>query len=166
MDIAIIVIGSLLIIIGFLGSILPVLPGPPLAFISLPLLYLHSYAKVEVSSTTLVIYGLMVLFITLIDYYLPVWGTKKFGGTRAGKIGSTVGLIAALFLAPIFNVSAPLAIIISPFLGALIGELIVGEEMKLAVRSGIGSFVGFLGGVFLKAGICIAIAIQFVKWLR
>lgn len=87
--------------------------------------------------------GVMVV-ITALDYFIPMWGTKRFGGTKAGVTGSTIGLIVGLFLGPI-------GIVVGPFLGALAGELITApDEFKRALRSATGSFVGFLLGTGLK----------------
>ena len=88
------------------------------------------------------------MVVTLVlDYLIPIWGTKKFGGTKYGAWGCTIGFLAAFWL-------GPAGIIIGPFVGAFVGELIGGKDSKSSLKSAIGSFVGFLVGSFLKIVVC------------
>jgi len=159
MDVIVIIGASILIILGIVGCIIPGLPGPPIAWFAFPLMRLHSVEAFHPDGKTMLIYGIAVAAITLLDYFLPIWGTKKFGGTKAGKRGSIIGLLAGLFV-PIFG---PLTIIIGPFAGAVIGELLTGQNQKTAWRSGLGSFLGFLGGTLLKFVITGMILVKFIK---
>jgi len=159
MDIVLIVGASLLLILGILGCIIPGIPGPPIAWLALPLMNLHSNQAVHPEGKTLLIYGIAVTVITLLDYMLPIWGTKKFGGTKAGKTGSIIGLFGGIFV-PVFG---PLTLIIGPFLGAVVGELIAGQDQKTALKSGLGSFLGFLGGTLLKFAITGMLLVKFIK---
>ncbi|QLG44668.1 DUF456 domain-containing protein [Costertonia aggregata] len=144
MDIALLIIGFVLMLIGILGSFLPVLPGPPISWIGLLLLYLTKAIPNDwwVLGVTLVI----ALVVFALDYIIPAIGTKKFGGTKAGMIGTTLGLLVAIF----FPVLGPFGIIIWPFAGALIGELLNKADKKTATKAAFGSFLGFLTGTFLK----------------
>ncbi|HPD64786.1 MAG TPA: DUF456 domain-containing protein [Bacteroidia bacterium] len=156
MDTVLIVLGAIVLAVGIAGCILPVLPGPWLSYISLILLQFTSSHPYSVRF--LIIAGVMVAIVTVLDYLVPVWGTKKFGGSKAGVRGSTIGLFAGLFL-------GPFGIILCPFLGAVAGELIAGKNSKEALRSGFGSFVGFLAGVVMKLGVSAFIAFHFIKAL-
>lgn len=144
MDIALLIFGFLLMLVGIIGSFLPVLPGPPVSWIGLLLLYLTKVVPDDwvFLGITLVI----ALVVFALDYIIPAVGTKKFGGTRAGMIGTTLGLLVALF----FPVLGPLGIIIWPFVGALVGELMNKADKKTATKAAFGSFIGFLTGTFLK----------------
>ena len=142
MDIALLIIGFVLCIIGIIGSFLPVLPGPPISWIGL--LLLHLTKAVPDDWRLLGITAVVAVLVFAMDYVIPAIGTKKFGGTKYGMIGTTIGLIVGL-LAPI-----PGGIIIGPFLGAFIGELINNADKKTAVKAAFGSFLGFLTGTFLK----------------
>lgn len=155
MDIALAVIAAILLLTGFFGSILPVLPGVPLSWIGLLLLHFSVYADFSVTFLS-VSFAVMAL-ITALDYIIPVWGTKRFGGTRGGVIGSSVGLVAGLFFMPV-------GIVAGPFLGALIGELINSpKETKKALRSATGSFIGFLLGTGFKLAFCGWAVWQYIK---
>lgn len=157
MDILLLIIGLLLILLGILGSFLPVLPGPPLSWFGLLMLYLTKAVKDNwwVLGITLFI----ALLILVLDYIIPMIGTKRFGGTKAGVIGTTVGLLVAIFF-PIFGI---FGIIIWPFVGAFVGELINKSNSKNALKSAFGSFIGFLTGTFLKFAVSIAYLVIFVK---
>jgi uncharacterized protein YqgC (DUF456 family) len=166
MELAIIILGILLIIIGFAGSILPALPGPPLAFGGLLLLLLHESSKAEMAAnsyTWLIIFGIITLFITAIDYYMPIWGTKKFGGTKAGSRGSTIGLLVAVVLTFITSGLGAILLIAGPFVGAYIGEKQSGQTSQVALQSAKGSFLGFIAGAFMKVVMVIAIAVYFAS---
>ena len=98
MELTIIIIGILLIITGFVGSIIPGIPGPPIAYLSLIILLLIDEPRVQLSTNhyfVLTSIGIVTILLTVLDFYLPVWGTKKFGGTPSGTLGSTYGLVAA-----------------------------------------------------------------------
>lgn len=144
MDIVLLILGLVFMVVGILGSFLPVLPGPPISWLGL--LLLHFTKAVTLSWWFLGATLAIALFIVAMDYIIPAMGTKKFGGTRAGMIGTTIGLLVALFF-PIFG---PLGIIIWPFIGALVGELMNKADKKTATKAAFGSFLGFLTGTFLK----------------
>jgi len=144
MDIALLIIGLILMFIGVLGSFLPVLPGTPISWVGLLLLYLTT--AIPDDWVFLGITLAIAITVFALDYIIPVWGTKKFGGSKWGMIGTTIGLLVAL----IFPVLGFLGIIVWPFLGALVGELINKADQKTALKAAFGSFLGFLTGTFLK----------------
>ncbi|MBW6535303.1 MAG: DUF456 domain-containing protein [Mariniphaga sp.] len=157
MDYVLIAIGVLFIISGILGCVLPVLPGPPLSYIGL--LFLHFTEKYQFSTRFLIIWAVVTVVVYLLDYAIPVWGTKRFGGSKRGIWGSIIGLVVGLFFFP------PFGIIIGPFVGAVIGELSTGKDSGAALKSGFGSFAGFLIGVILKLTVSGMMAWYFVKEL-
>jgi uncharacterized protein YqgC (DUF456 family) len=144
MDIVLLVFGFILMLVGILGSFLPVLPGPTVSWVGLLLLYLTKVVPDDwlFLGITLVI----ALTVFALDYIIPAVGTKKFGGTRAGMLGTMIGLLVALF----FPILGPFGIIIWPFVGALVGELLNKADKKTATKAAFGSFIGFLTGTFLK----------------
>lgn len=142
MDIILTIIGFVLILGGLIGCFAPILPGPPLSFAALILLQFTQ--KKPFTTTELLVMGIITVTVTVLDYIIPVWGTKKIGGSKQGVWGCTIGLIFGLFLFP------PLGIIIGPFLGALIGEILHGKNSDMAFKSALGSFIGFLLGTLLK----------------
>ena len=142
MDIFLTILGLLFMIIGLIGSFLPVLPGPPLSWVGL--LLLHLTDAIPNNWTFLSVTLIIALLVFALDYIIPAMGAKKFGGTRAGMIGTTLGLIIGI-LAPI-----PGGIIIGPFVGALLGELSNKADSKTALKAAFGSFIGFITGTFIK----------------
>lgn len=146
MEIALAILSGLFVLVGLLGAILPILPGPIISWVGILILHFTEYA--EYSTTFLVVTALIVIVITVLDYFIPIWGTKKFGGTKAGVTGSTLGLVVGLFF-------PPWGLIIGPFLGALIGEIVANrKEFKKALKSAAGSFLGFLLGTGIKLIYC------------
>jgi len=142
MDYLLIVFGIIFIITGIVGCVVPVLPGPPLSYVGLVLL--HFTSKYQFSSQFLVIWAIITIVVYALDYVIPAWGTRKFGGSKRGVWGSVIGLVIGLFFFP------PFGIIIGPFLGAVIGELSSKKDTGAAIKSGFGSFMGFLAGTLLK----------------
>jgi uncharacterized protein YqgC (DUF456 family) len=142
MEIFLVIIALVLMILGILGSFLPVLPGPLTSWAGL--LVLHFTDGVELSKTFLIVTLLVAIFIYVLDYIIPAIGTKRFGGSKAGMIGTTLGLIIGL-LSPI-----PFGIIIGPFIGALVGEMIHRNDIQKALKAAFGSFLGFITSTFLK----------------
>ncbi|HYW95022.1 MAG TPA: DUF456 domain-containing protein [Bacteroidales bacterium] len=158
-DILIVIAGSLLLVIGLLGCILPVIPGPPLSFAGLLLLRFTHFvepARVETFDHLLWIMGGAAIVVTVLDYVVPVWGTRRFGGSKAGTWGAAAGVVVGLFF-------APAGLIIGPFAGAFIAELISGKNQHESLRAGFGSFLGVLSGVVLKLIVSVIITWYFVK---
>jgi len=116
MEILLAVLAFLFLLIGLLGSVVPVLPGPPISFIGLLVLQWSGYGNF--SSEFLLVWAAITAAVTIIDYILPAWMTKKFGGSRAAVIGSVVGFIVGLLFFP------PLGLLVGSFLGAFVGELL------------------------------------------
>jgi uncharacterized protein YqgC (DUF456 family) len=141
-DIFLLILSFLLMIIGILGSFLPVLPGPMTSWVGL--LVFHLRSDIEMNWVFLGLTLFVAALIWILDYIIPAMGTKRFGGSRAGMIGTTIGLIVGI-VAPI-----PFGIIIGPFVGAFIGEMINNNNSKVATKAAFGSFLGFLTSTFLK----------------
>src|SRR5690606_8120235 len=142
MDIFLVFLGALCIIVGIAGSLLPVLPGPIISWVGLLLLYITK--AIPTNLTLLIVTLVIVVVISVLDYIIPSMGTKRFGGTKAGIMGTSIGLVVGLF-API-----PGGIIIGPFVGAFIGELLNKSNSKTALKAAFGSFIGFMASTFMK----------------
>jgi uncharacterized protein YqgC (DUF456 family) len=95
------------------------------------------------SSTILYVYAFLSVVLLILDYYLPIWTTKKFGGSKAGQWGATIGVLLGLF-------AGPWGIILGPLVGAYVGELVAGRNNQDAWKSAKGAFLGFLLGTGLK----------------
>lgn len=153
MDIILIILGILCLITGLVGCFLPILPGPPVAYTGL--LLLHFTDKVQFTTAELLIWLLIVVIAQILDYFIPMLGSKYSGGSRWGTRGCLAGTLIGLFF-------MPWGIILGPFLGAFIGELLGGQETGQALKSGLGSLLGFLFGTVLKCVIVGYFIWQFV----
>ncbi|MCB0486942.1 MAG: DUF456 domain-containing protein [Cyclobacteriaceae bacterium] len=156
MEVLWIVISSLLMLAGLVGCILPLIPGPPLSYAALLLLQLTSTAIF--STRFLVIWAIVVVVVTALDYVVPLYGTKRFGGTRYGIWGCAIGLIVGLWFGPI-------GIILGPFFGAFIGEWMGHRNGDQALRAALGSFFGFLFGTLVKLVVSVTLLYYFVEAL-
>ncbi|MFY7741792.1 MAG: DUF456 domain-containing protein [Flavobacterium sp.] len=143
MDTTLLIIAFILMVVGILGSFLPVLPGPPISWVGLLLLYLTK--AVPMSYTVLGITLVIAIVVGILDYIIPAKGTKRFGGSKYGIWGTNIGLVVGI-LAPI-----PFGFIIGPFVGAFIGEMINdSNDSQKAFKAATGSFMGFLASTFIK----------------
>ncbi|MGD0342613.1 MAG: DUF456 domain-containing protein [Bacteroidales bacterium] len=155
-DYILLVLGIILMLIGIIGCLVPVLPGPPLSFLGIILLHFSRFG--EFSSRTLITFAAMTIIVSVLDYIVPIWGTKRFGGSKYGTRGATVGLIIGIFL-------GPAGIIIGPFAGAFVGELLFKDDIKYALKAGFGSLLGFMTGIGLKLAASCIMTFYFVKEL-
>ena len=154
MDIFLLIFSAVLIIVGLVGCVLPILPGPPISYVGLLLLHISPYGNF--STKNLIFFAVISVLVTILDYVIPVWGTKKFGGSKRGQWGATIGLIVGLFFGPI-------GLILGPFAGAFIGELSIGRDSNAALKSAFGSFLGFLLGTGVKLITSSVMTYIFVK---
>lgn len=146
------ILAGVILAIGFLGTFIPVLPGAPLAWVGLLLCYFSSYN--ELSLVWLIVTAVIAVVVSILDNIMPVYMTNKTGGSKAATRGATFGLIIGFF-------AGPAGIILGPFLGALIFELInTRGEFGPSLKSAWGAFLGFLLGVGMKM-----IAVAFFIWL-
>ncbi len=148
MDFIWLILSFLCIIIGILGSLLPVLPGLPISWIGLLLL---TFTKpVQTDFFLLSITGIIAMGVGILDYLIPAKGTKVFGGSKFGIWGTNLGLVLGLI------VPIPFGFIWGPFLGAFIGEWwFASRTGNEAMWAATGSFVGFITSTFLKLVVSI-----------
>lgn len=145
MEIALLILAGICMVVGIIGCIVPGLPGTPIAYAGLWIA--QATDRVDLSWQMLLIWGVVTIVVTVLDYVVPAWGTKRYGGTRWGVWGSTIGVFAGLFF-------GPTGVIVCPLLGAILGELLGGKEMQQALKAGWGSFIGLMCGTLLKLICC------------
>ena len=136
------VFAFLLLVASIVGCVLPVLPGPPLAYAGI--LLLHLTDKVHFTTQQLIVWLVVVVVLQVVDYITPLLGSKYSGGTSFGNRGSIAGTIIGMFF-------MPWGLIIGPFVGAFIGEMIGRKiEPKQALKVGIGAMLAFIAGTGIK----------------
>lgn len=139
MEILIIIIIGIFLLLGVIGSVIPALPGPPLSYIAL-LLY-HFFIN-TINGDSLLWIGVVVVVVTILDYYLQIYGVKKAGGGKYAIRGSVVGMLLGIFF------FAALGILVGAFIGAYIGAKM--EASKHEVKIAFGALWGFISGTILK----------------
>ena len=148
MDIILLVLGLTCVLIGILGSFLPILPGPPISWLGILLVYFTE--AVTMNYWVLGITAIIAIITVVLDYIIPSQGTKRFGGSSYGVWGTNIGLVVGIFI------PVPFGFIIGPFIGALVGELIYNSTDKSrALKAASGSFIGFLASTFMKFIVCV-----------
>ena len=154
MDIFLLTIGFLFVMLGLIGSFLPVLPGPLTSWLGLLILYFTSI--VPMNYTFLGITLAIAILIWILDYIIPAIGTKGFGGSTYGVYGTTIGLLIGLF-SPI-----PFGILLGAFLGAFIGEMLHDKKnTRRAFRASIGSLLGLITSATIKFSVALVYAFLF-----
>lgn len=156
LDVFLLALGIFFIVVGLIGCVVPVIPGPPLSFLGMLALDYTKWGGFD--SDLLWTFGLIAVVVTVLDYVVPIWGTKKLGGSKYGLWGAGIGLFIGLFF-------GPLGILFGPFFGALIGELSQKTETQKAFKAAFGSFIGLLMGVGLKLTTSGFMTFYFIKEL-
>ncbi|MBQ5663828.1 MAG: DUF456 domain-containing protein [Bacteroidaceae bacterium] len=146
MEYILVTLALLCALIGFAGSVLPALPGPPLSFVGLLLLLPCD----GVETTTIIVTGIAMVIITILDYIAPIWFTKKRGGSKYGMWGAAIGMFVGLFL-------GVWGVIIGPFAGAFIGELMAKKTTDKALETAFFSFVAFMLTTGIKFIYCLVL---------
>jgi len=137
----------LVMLFGLIGSVVPVLPGTPVVLIAAIIHRLY-FGEASINNLFLLVLVVLTGLSLLLDFLSSVLGAKKFGATWRGMVGAVVGGIVGLcFALP--------GIILGPFLGAMIFEMLGGKEFKIAARAGAGAMIGLLLGVVGKFSICV-----------
>ena len=140
-DIFILLIASAFLILGFIGSILPILPGPIISYIGL--IFVHFFTSFKFSQSEIVFYTILTGIVFFSDYILQFIGVKKLGGEKYAMYGTIFGIIVGIFFAPI-------GLVLGPFLGALLGALKDNKAEGQAIGIAMGALIGFLFGTLLK----------------
>lgn len=153
MDLLLVISAFLLSFAGIAGAVIPGIPGPAVSYAGLLCISLTRHSTL--SAPALWLWLALAVAVMLADYFLPAWMTRRFGGSRAGAIGATVGVFAGFLFFP------PLGMIAGPFVGAVVGELLHdARDTSRALRVGVGSFLSFVVGTGIKLLASIAMLIH------
>ena len=143
-------------VVGVVGCIAPILPGTPICYVAI---LLCQWAGAGFATQDLIVWAVIAVVVTLIDNFLPVWMTKRFGGSKAATRGSMIGIIVGFF-------AGPLGLILGPFFGALIGELTHnGTDSARAFKVAFGSFAAFICGTGMKLVAAVYLTVQVVNFV-
>ena len=155
-DIVLVIFAFLFGIIGLLGTVVPILPGPPFTYIGM--LFMHWSKYTEYTTDFLLLFLILTIVVTIMDNVLPVWLTKKFGGSKYATRGSLAGLIIGMVFFP------PWGIIAGSFAGAFIGELVFDRRnTSKAFKVGLGSFAAFILGTGAKLTLSVVMLYYMIK---
>jgi uncharacterized protein YqgC (DUF456 family) len=143
------VLAALLVLAGLAGVLLPALPGLPLVFAGL-LLAAWAGGFEQIHVATVVVLGLLTLLSFAVDFWATAHGARRVGASRKALVGAVLGTFAGLFVFPPFGLFA------GPFVGALLGELLHGRELRQAAKVGFGTWLGIVLAVVLKLGLAFA----------
>ena len=141
-------LAAILIVVGFIGTVVPALPGVPLVFAGM-LLAAWADGFQHVGLWTLIGLGVLTAIAVVVDFLAGLAGAKRVGASKMALIGAAIGTIVGIFFGIV-------GLLLGPFLGALIGELVAGSTLQRATNVGVGAWIGFLLGTVLKLGVCFA----------
>ncbi len=153
METFLIIVAGFFMVAGIIGAFVPVVPGTPLSYIGI--LILHFTYDSHFSWLFLVSWGVVVVITATLDSFLPAEGARRTGGSKTGIYGAFLGGVLGIFFFP------PIGLLFGPIIGAFVGELIAGKKTDSALRSALGSFIGFLIATGLKVGVAIVLAYYF-----
>ncbi|UCH42297.1 MAG: DUF456 domain-containing protein [Dehalococcoidales bacterium] len=156
--VALAIICSILMLIGLLGVVLPLLPGIPLAWLGL-FIYAIGTGFDRISIATVVIFFVLTALALTLDLAAPMLGARKYKASKWGVLGAFLGFTVGIF------VLGPWGIILGPLAGALLGELLAGKRVTQALRSALGTFVGFVAGTLFKIILILVMAGFFIASL-
>ncbi|HEX5960262.1 MAG TPA: DUF456 domain-containing protein [Rhodanobacteraceae bacterium] len=135
-------VAGLLIVAGFIGTLLPILPGVPAMFGGMLLAaWVGHFEKIRV--WVVVILGVLAAISIVFDFLAGTYGAKRYGASRAAAWGAFIGTIVGLF----FGIPG---LLLGPFIGAVIGQLVSGSPIEHATRVGVGTWIGLLIGTAIK----------------
>ena len=154
-DILFMVLGGVLLLVGFVGCVVPVVPGPLFAFLGY-LAALGIAPHDRPGSMEIAVAALMVAVVVVLDYVVPALGARKFRCSRLGVFGCMAGTVVGLFF-------MPLGVMLGPFIGALLGELVGGRTFGAALKGAFGAFLGYIAGLFLKVVCCGLLTFWFIQ---
>lgn len=154
MDTFLAIIALVLALVGVAGCILPVLPGTPICYVGMLAMACTQYSTLETS--TLVMFLIITVAVSVADYLLPAWLSRRFGGSKHGATGATIGMVVGLFC-------GPMGLILGPFIGAVVGEMTVNrDDSAKAFKVGFGAFLSFIVGTGLKLIASIAMLVYII----
>lgn len=157
MDIFLITLAFVVLLLAMVGSVVPALPGVPLAYLSLWLGRWSSYAPFD--NTFMWIMAGVTIAVFLADYFLPPLIVKKTGGSKAATWGSVIGMVLGMIFTPI-------GMLLGMLLGAFIGEIVYAKKSGGdALKAAMGTFIGFLLGTGLKLLLCFYILYRLIAAL-
>lgn len=153
MDIFLFILSITFMIVGIIGSIVPVLPGPLSSWLGL--FIFSNIEVVEVNNSIIVLTLIIAITIFILDYLIPLYTSKKFGASKFGIIGASIGIIIGLFL-------PPLGIIFGAIIGAISGELFLNKDFERSIKAAAGVVIGLAISGFTKAVISVVFFVIFI----
>ena len=133
---------AILVVLGVLGTVLPVLPGILLVFGGLFLAaWAQDFARVGVVGMSII--GILALVAFGADFVASLLGAKRVGASPKALIGAAIGGFVGVF----FGLPG---ILIGPFVGAITGELLARGGWRQATKVGLGTTAGLLFAAVAK----------------
>jgi len=138
---------------GLAGSVLPGIPSTPVVMLAAIGHRLY-FGPAGASTMALLVLGVLMMASLVMDYLASMYGAKRLGASWRGVVGAVIGGSIGIF----FNIPG---ILLGPFLGALLLEMIGGREWKEAARAGLGAVIGVFVGAFGKFACCVSMMMLF-----
>jgi uncharacterized protein YqgC (DUF456 family) len=141
--IALLVLTLVMMLVGLAGTILPMIPGLPIMWLG-ALIYAVFTGFEKIGWSFLIVFGVLTALVQALDYVANLYGAKKMGAGGWGLFGAFAGMLVGLLSAGLIG------LLVGSFAGAILGELLAGKKGSQALKAGVGTFLGFLGGTLIK----------------
>ena len=159
-EVLIYTIALVMAVVGIIGCIIPALPGPPLAYASLVLLYLFDNPDNEISGKFMLVWAAIIAAVSILDYVIQPYFTKITGGSSLAVRYSIAGMVAGMIFFP------PFGIVAGSFIGALIAELVVNKRpLQNSLLAAFGAFLGFIFGTGLKLAATVTMLYYIIRFI-
>ena len=159
-EVLIYTIALVMAVVGIVGCIIPALPGPPLAYASLVLLYLFDNPDNEISGKFMLVWAAVIAVVSILDYVIQPYFTKITGGSSLAVRYSIAGMVAGMIFFP------PFGIVAGSFIGALIAELVVNKKpLQNSLLAAFGAFLGFIFGTGLKLAATVTMLYYIIRFI-
>lgn len=148
------IIAVIVMLVAVAGTVVPVLPGLPLSWLAMLLFgFIEKFERLD--ARFLAITFAIVIATEAADYFTKAWGARRYGASKAGTWGAVLGGFAGLFFLPV-------GLLLGPFLGVLIAELLAGRTTDESLRAGWGGLIGTVGSIAIKITVALGITVAFV----
>ena len=148
------ILAFVLILVGLIGTLLPVMPGALLVFLGM---FAGAWADdfSRVGWAVLGVLAILTVLFYVLDFLAGAYGARRLGASRWGVVGAILGALVGMFFGFI-------GVVVGPFVGAVVGELLARRGLLEASRAGAGAWIGLVLSIAARLALIFAMLGIFV----